>query len=354
MIIDVHTHGFPHQGGAAGHKDPQTYLMMQQASIEMCWGRMVTSTLDKRYLPYPGEDVDFRVGNYGRYYWTKRGKECWLQRFPTWMVEMEYPSEHMIAFMDAAGVDKAVLQTGYMEMNYCREYFADSVRKHPGRFIGTVEIDYDIEKTEQYREAELKKLRDSVSRANMRGVCQEYPRQWKIDDDRFEAFWVELSHLKIPLIFSIGRHSRQVYLDCLDRIERVLKKFPDVNWVIGHLGGSVTPPGDPDHIDAPKELFKILRLPNTYFEVGYVLAYENWSFWKENYDYPYPLHTKFIKEVYDEVGAERLLFGSDMPNTYRTCTYQQCLDLIRIHFDFLSEEEKRLVLGKNAAHLFRL
>jgi predicted TIM-barrel fold metal-dependent hydrolase len=131
-----------------------------------------------------------------------------------------------------------------------------------------------------------------------------------------------------------------------------LKKFPDLSAIIGHLGGNIRPPSDPNYTDTPKELLKILKLPNAYFEVGYVLAYENYDIWKENSVYPYPLHTKVIKTIYEEVGAERLLWGSDMPNIYRTCTYQQCLDLVRLHFDFLREEEKSLLLGGNAARLF--
>ena len=144
------------------------------------------------------------------------------------------------------------------------------------------------------------------------------------------------------------------YLDSLERIVRVLKKFPDLIGIIGHLGGNIRHSSNPNYTDTPSELFNFLKLPNAYFEVGYVLAYENWDIWKENYEYPYPLHTEVIKRVYEEVGAERLLFGSDMPNTYRTCTYQQCLDLVRLHFGFLSEEEKNLVLGGNAAKLFRI
>lgn len=122
-----------------------------------------------------------------------------------------------------------------------------------------------------------------------------------------------------------------------------------VTWVATLRASS-----DPNYTDSPKELLKILKLPNVYFEVGYVLAYENWDIWKENSLYPYPLHTRVIKMVYDEVGAERLLWASDMPNLYRTCTYEQCLDLVRIHIDFLSEEEKSQVLGGNAARLFRV
>lgn len=355
MIIDVHVHAFPHQGSAAGYKDAKTHLMMQQSYVEIFWGRIVSSTFDEKYKPRPGEDIDFRVGKYGRYYWTKHGKECWLQRFPTTMAEVEWPPEQMLACMDVEGVDKAVLQSsGYMEINYNRKYFADCVKRWSDRFIGTVTIDYDIEKSEEYRQGELKKLRDSVLNDGMRGVFQGYPRKQGADDSRFQPFWTEMSNLGIPHFFHTGFMPKQEYLESIQRITNVLKKFPNVNAIIGHLGGNIKPPSDPDYTDTPSELLNLLKLPNVYFEVGYVPAYENWVVWKENYEYPYPLHTKLIKRIYDEVGAERLLFGSDMPFTNRTCTYKQLLDLVRLHFDFLNEEEKGLVLGGNAVKLFRV
>jgi len=354
MIIDVHAHVFPHHGTAAGYENVETHLMMQQSLIEKLWGRMVSNTLDENYMPLPGEDVNFRVGKYGRYYWTKHGKECWFQRYPVIMAEMEWPPEHTIACMDATGVDKVVLQSGYMEINYCREYFADCVKKWPDRFIGTVTIDYDIEKSDEYRKGELEKLRHAVHNLGIRGVFQGYNREQKADDGGFDPFWAEMSNLKIPHFFWTGFMPKKGYLDSLERIEKVLKKFPDLIGIIGHLGGNIRHPANPNYTDVPSELFNLLKLPNFYFEVGYVLAYENWELWKENYEYPYPLHTKVIKRVYEEVGAEKLLWGSDIPNIYRTCTYQQCLDLVRLHFDFLTQEEKSLVLGGNAAKLFRV
>ena len=315
---------------------------------------MVTSTMDQNFIPQPEENVGFRVGNYGRFNWSKHGKDCWLQRFPSIMVEMEWPPDHMIAYMDAIGVDKGVLQAGYMEINYCREYYAKCMKKWPDRFIGTLSIDYDIDKSEEYRKAELKKLRDSVLKVGMRGVCQGFPRSQRdrMDDGCFDPFWEELTSLEVPHIFIIGFEPKSKYLDSLNRLERVLKKFPDLKGVIGHLGGNVRHPGNPDWTDTPKELLKILKLPNAYFEVGYVLAYENWNIWGNKYEYPYPLHTNINKIVYEEIGAERLLWSSDMPNIYRTCTYQQCLDLIRLHCDFMSDEHKNLVLGGNADRLY--
>ena len=110
MIIDAHAHIFPHHGGASGFKDIPTHLRAQQSTMANYWGRMLTNTLDPQYIPGPEEQVNFRVGQYGRYYWTKMGKEVWLQRFPPNMVEAEWTPEQMIAFMDFAGVEKAVLQ----------------------------------------------------------------------------------------------------------------------------------------------------------------------------------------------------------------------------------------------------
>jgi predicted TIM-barrel fold metal-dependent hydrolase len=186
----------------------------------------------------------------------------------------------------------------------------------------------------------------------MKGVFQGYPRGQKIDDDEFNPFWKTFARLGIAHIFWVGFQPKAEYLDSLNRIEKVLKKHPDVIGIIGHLGGNIKQETDTDYTATPNELLGILRLPNAYFEVGYVLAYENWDIWKENYEYPYILHSQVIKRVYEEVGAERLMWGSDMPFTYRTCTYQQCLDLVRLHFNFMSTEEKELVMGGNAARIF--
>jgi hypothetical protein len=352
MIIDAHAHAFPHHGGASGYKDVQSHLKAQQGTMTHFWGRMLTNTLDPQYIPGPEEDVNFRVGRYGRYLWTKNGKEVWLQRFPPMMAEAEWPPEQMLAFMDFAGVDKAVLQAGYMEMNYCREYFASCMKRFPGRFIGTVTTDYSLTQGEKYRETELDKIREAVRQQGMRGVFQGFPREQPCDDPGFDPYWKTIAGLKIPHFFWTGFQPKKDYLDFIARIEKVMKKFPELIVVIGHLGGNVRPPGDANFTDTPDELMPLLRLPNFYFEVGYVLAYENREFWKENYEYPYPLHTRLIKRIYEKVGADRLIWGSDMPFLYRTCTYLQGLDLVRVHLSFLSEEEKNNVLGRTAQKLF--
>ena len=53
-------------------------------------------------------------------------------------------------------------------------------------------------------------------------------------------------------------------------------------------------------------------------------------------------------------GAGKLVWGSDMPNVERFCTYKQCLDYVRRYCIFLSAAEKDRILGDNVAALFGL
>lgn len=353
IIVDVHAHVFPSLKNKSGYNDIRLNSQINQNKIRGAWGRMKTNTLDESYIPEPGEDVNFTIDNYGKFHWTKHGKKCWMKRFPAIMQNLEWSPELMIACMDEVGVDKAILQSGYMEMNFEYSYFEEITEKWPERLIGTITIDYDIEKDREYRQKQIDKLKRITTNAGIKGLYQAFPRGQKIDDKKFEPLWKELSNKKIPHFFYVGFQPKEKYLNSLERIEKVLRRFPGLTGIINHLGGNIRPNLDANYTNG-KELLKVLKLPNAYFEVGYVLAYENWKFWKENYQYPYPLHTELIRMIYEDVGCKGFLWGSDMPNLYRTCTYQQCLDLVRLHFDFLDEEERKSVLGENALRAFGL
>ena len=72
-------------------------------------------------------------------------------------------------------------------------------------------------------------------------------------------------------------------------------------------------------------------------------------------EYPYREGQQMLRAWRDEVGAEKLLWGSDMPYCDGMwCTYRQALDHIRLHCHFLSTEEQALILGGNAARMFKL
>ena len=107
---------------------------------------------------------------------------------------------------------------------------------------------------------------------------------------------------------------------------------------VGHFGmsGSWT---------FPDEVARVYARENLQLEVMFPIS------WGGVWDYPYPEAQALIRGLRDAFGAGKLIWGSDMPNVERFCTYRQCVDYVRGHCGFLSSSEKERILGRNAAEL---
>ena len=354
MKIDVHAHVFPDMRGPSGYATANDHLAVQQGSLASFWGRMRSSTTEGKYKPLPGEDIDFRIDRFGKYRWTKDGKECWLQRFPS---ILEYPAwspEQMLACMDEASVDVALLHTGYMEDNYCYEYYGEVVRKWPGRFLATVTVNFDARADDAYLERELEKLVVSPKTIGARAAFNCFPRQQPFDHPRAVRFWEALRDLGMPHIVITGFGTEAQFRRQISELSQIAERYPTIDLVITHLGGQVVDPARSSGFDPVGEMLSLLRKPNVWFEVGYVLAFEDQAIWNESSRFPFPAHTNIIKRIHNDIGADRLLWQSDMPHLLRICTYKQSLELIAHHMPFLSRGEIDALTGGNASRLLKL
>jgi predicted TIM-barrel fold metal-dependent hydrolase len=61
-----------------------------------------------------------------------------------------------------------------------------------------------------------------------------------------------------------------------------------------------------------------------------------------------------LRELYRRLGGQRLVWGSDMPNVERHCTYRQSLDYLEQFHDFIPAGDMGQILGGNLATLFGL
>ena len=125
---------------------------------------------------------------------------------------------------------------------------------------------------------------------------------------------------------------------------RLLARMPGTSFVLvmGPPVGHLAPKGT---WEIPADALATYRRPNLFIEVMFPIT------WGGVWDYPYPEAQSLIREMRDLFGAEKLLWGSDMPNAERFCTYRQSLDYVRRHCEFLSGSEKGRILGLNAAEL---
>ena len=67
------------------------------------------------------------------------------------------------------------------------------------------------------------------------------------------------------------------------------------------------------------------------------------------WEYPWKESEPIIKKAVERIGANRIIWGTDMPMVARFCTYKQALDQFRVHCDFLSDSERMDIIGGTAA-----
>ena len=74
--------------------------------------------------------------------------------------------------------------------------------------------------------------------------------------------------------------------------------------------------------------------------------------WLYNSEF-YPFHgaIKAIRQAADEVGMEKLMWGSDYPRTITAITYRMSYDFVQKSKE-LTDEEKAMFLGRNAEKFY--
>lgn len=122
-----------------------------------------------------------------------------------------------------------------------------------------------------------------------------------------------------------------------EALQQIIEEEPNLRIAIGHFG-MVTVPGWKTQIALAKN-------SNVYIESGGI----TWLFHKEYY--PYPSAIKAIREAAELCGMNKLMWGSDYPRTMTAITYNMSLDFVE-KSEELTEEEKQLFLGENAARFY--
>lgn len=359
MIIDSHAHIFPPLSGASGfatREEHALFLQLYIATHAQPTRRLRDhsrsfgdDTLgDGRYEgPEAFVTADFRVGSFGRFEWTVAGETFYRQFLPPSLQDMAAPAEYLLQEMAYAGVDAVVLQNArlYGRLN---TYFAEAARRSPGKFLPLA----DVNEAQADSAEEIARLTAAVYDLGMRGVyyatrghfTERYRRH--LDDPAFDPYWEEVRRLKLPIfweILGVPRPTPAAYLQQIARLNRWADRFPDIRCVLTHGV-------DPEFLrsDVPSPLQELLAREQFLIELLYPIGQGRL------YEYPFPETQQAIQRMYAHVGGERLLWGSDMPNVARHCTYEQSMRYLRDHCPFIASSDLDRMLGANAAQLFEL
>ncbi len=343
-IIDVHMHIFPFLGGACGWQSAEKhldYLQKDMYSVARPAAAAKPGYWDSKL------DIDFRVGKFGRMEWTEGGVDYYRQYMPPSLQEQSASPEFIIALMDHAGIDMAVLQNCkvYGKLN---DYFAESVKKYPDRFVGTGEIN----EFEADKESEISKLRHIVKQLGFNAIFYEatdfllISKPAGFNDRKFDSFWREVSDLGIAVLWRFT--SSKLYMDQMRAFSNWAERFPDIPSVVT-VGLRLRPFMQDGKVKYPKELLDIFKKPNIFIEIAYPIQAG-----PVGWDYPFPKARELIKQQYEEFGAHKLIWGSDMPNLERNCTYKQSLTFLTNYCDFIDRKDMELILGGNIARIMKI
>jgi predicted TIM-barrel fold metal-dependent hydrolase len=360
VIIDCHAHIFTHWIGACGHPSREVHKRYLQRVVT----RTVASTFrlrdgaraDTKALFTAGKeswdglaDVDFRVGRFGLLEFTHEGEEYGVQYMPANMQEMTAPPELMLAQMMNAGVDHCILQAGggYGAMT---EMNAFAGRQYPAKMTGLMHVDEAV----AGKPAALAEIDRAHDELGLRGLyygvdaMARHGFPWPLDGPELAPFWDKLARKDIALCFEMSSgpgYDMAGYMANLTAFGRVLRRHPSLRV---HM--AMSPPAAffarNGHYQFPDEALAVWRQEPMVLEVMFPITYG--GVW----DYPYPEAQALIEDMKNLFGAHRLVWGSDMPNVERFCTYKQSLDYVRRYCPFLTAREKDLILGDTCAAFY--
>ena len=237
------------------------------------------------------------------------------QMMPAYMTDGVNSVERLIANMDFAQVNAAVVVQEYIDGNQ-DEYLLKCKENYPDR----------IKVCSLYEE------HDSYRLDGFDGI--------KICGGRLTK--VKLEELS-PLFHQAEEKGMFVAIDLADgdaqvpAMKQLIKECPDLRIAIGHFG-MVT-------VEGWQKQIELACNKNVYVESGGI----TWLFNSEFY--PYPSAVDAILEARDICGIDKLMWGSDYPRTMTAITYRMSQDFI-IKSDKMSAEEKEKFLGLNAAKFY--
>ena len=245
------------------------------------------------------------------------------QMLPPYMTDGQNTAERFLSNMDYAQVAAAVVTQEFID-GIQNSYLIQVESRYPDRFFTFGMLDY--------RQAGFMEVAPSVVDA-FKGIkvpAARLPQQF-LTSDMMQLMHMLEDNDKI-LGIELQDGDAQV-----GQMEEIIQECPKLKIAIGHFG-MVTRPGWFSQI-------KLARHENVFIESGGI----TWLFNDEFY--PFPSAIRAIKEAADEVGMEKLMWGSDYPRTITAITYKMSYDFVEKSPE-LTANEKRLFLGENAKKFF--
>jgi predicted TIM-barrel fold metal-dependent hydrolase len=230
----------------------------------------------------------------------------------------------MLTLMDTVGIDICMQMPALGIAGCFREAFEISEAAYE---LSNGKLIYSLIYDPHYIKASMEWFQKALDRPGFVGIKihPSFHQVWP-EDPRYEPIWKFAAENDLPILthsWAVSDYNPVQKFSTPDCFAQCVERFPQVNLILGHAGGRYE-----GHL-AAADLAK--QYPNVHMDT----SGDCYSF-------------GFIEWMVGQVGADRILFGSDMnwidPRTH----------LARIYDADITLEEKRSILGDNACRLYKL
>jgi predicted TIM-barrel fold metal-dependent hydrolase len=237
-----------------------------------------------------------------------------------------FTPEEAIVLMDEAGVDAAVIHPPGWDPGSTAMAFK-AVQNYPGRFaiIDAVRLDRPESRVR------IASWREQPGMLGLRyGFLSDPARRW-LHDGTLEWLWTAAEAAGVPI--------SAMATDSLTELGRVAERHPGLRLTIDHLGGrgGLTTLKDAEAMTHMPALLALAKFPNVAVKATGAPGYSSEA-------YPFPTMHTYLRQIYDAFGPHRTFWGTDI--TKMPCSWRQCVTMFTEELPWLSEQDKRLVMGE--------
>jgi predicted TIM-barrel fold metal-dependent hydrolase len=246
----------------------------------------------------------------------------------------EVTGDQMVAEMDAAGVDGAILVSPFAMYRYDASYALEVHKRHPGRFALVKPVDPADAGVEEII-ADWKRTPGCVG---VRMLLARSGLATDPADPGLNRVLATAARLSLPVNLHIAGR--------LDQGIELIRRNPDTQIIVDHLG-LAQPYAPPPPAEPWAELPKVLTLAahrNVAMKISGACTLSR---------EPYPYNDIWdpVCRMIDAFGIDRCLWGTDWTRTVKLLTFKQGVDAFRATA-CISESDKAKLMGANTARLY--
>jgi len=257
-----------------------------------------------------------------------RTPQSWIDPASMVVIDHDFWVDDLAAMQAASGIDRTILVQSTNSAQETRDLLEVASEDSVAGVVGWIDLEADVAR-------QLDALRSARGGQKLVGI--RHLAHIDPDPEWLLRPTVDFAALAAnDLIFDLVVHAPQ-----LRTAAATIAAYPDVSFVLDHLGNPPIVSGDLD--DWRREIRSIAALPNVVAKLSGITLQTNWNDWSVR-DLREP-----VDVALDAFGPERLLFGSDWPLVLLASDAPAWVDIVR---ELIPTEHHTAILGGNAERIY--